>query len=416
MRANASTRRTTERGNVSRTRALLGRLGNPEAAFPAIHVTGTHGKSSVAAFLESVFAASGYRVGVFSPSSPLQEAVRLSGEAVSQRALEPYLSQVEDACEGVLLPVEKLAAATFLFFAEEEVEIAVVGAAVGGRNDPSNCLPHRLLTLVTCVEEDRVDLFGRGWGRASWEEAHSVSPGIPLLTVERKVEVLATFAEATKQAGGALVILDPDEVQSRELSWDHMRWELREDPLGLAGFTTSPLGLYQRGNLALALGALCELVGGWELGPDAIRRGLESARLPGRFEVVSRGPYLVLDAARNPAAATSLVETLKSMPDPGGKRTLFFAIHRGQPVRSTAEILFPAFDEVVLCSGDDAELLPASALLPQARRLGVHCRVESDPHTALARALDAAAAEDMIVVVAPKELLAEVRRGPGRSA
>jgi dihydrofolate synthase/folylpolyglutamate synthase len=397
-------------------RALLGRLGNPEEGFPSIHVTGSHGKGSVVSFLEAAFAASGYRVGVLSPSSAPQEMVRLSAEPVPQTALEPYLSRVDKRCEVQARPVEKLAAAAFLFFAEEEVEIAVVGAEVGGRNDLANCLPHRLLTLVTCVEEDRVDLFGRGWTRASWEEAHTASPGVPLLTVERKVEALAAFAEATKRAGGALVILDPDEVQGREFSWDRVSWGLREDPLGLGEFSTPPLGLYQQANLALALGALCELVGGWELGRDAIKRGWTNVKIPGRFEVISRRPYVVLDAARNPAAAASVVKTLEAMPDPGGRRTLLFAIHRGQPVRSTAEVLFPAFDEVILCSGADEELLPAQALRPQARRLGVRCRLEPDPLAAVVNALEAASPEDLIVVVAPKKILAEVRRGLGRPA
>ncbi len=397
-------------------RALLGRLGNPEEGFPSIHVTGSLGKGSVVSFLEAAFAASGYRVGTLSPSSAPQEMVRLSAEPVPQTALEPYLSRVDERCEVQARPVEKLAAAAFLFFAEEEVEIAVVGAEVGGRNDLANCLPHRLLTLVTCVEEDRVDLFGRGWTRASWEEAHTASPGVPLLTVERKVEALATFAEATKRAGGALVILDPDEVQGREFSWDRVSWGLRDDPLGLGEFSTPPLGLYQQANLALALGALCELVGGWELGPDAIKRGWINVKLPGRFEVISRRPYVVLDAARNPAAAASVVKTLEAMPDPGGRRTLLFAIHRGQPVRSTVEVLFPAFDEVILCSGADEELLPAQALFPQARRLGVRCRLEPDPHAAVVKALEAASPEDLIVVVAPKKILAEVRRGLGRPA
>ncbi|RLE30873.1 hypothetical protein DRJ27_02660 [Candidatus Acetothermia bacterium] len=403
-------------GSLSRMRALLGRLGNPEEGFPSIHVTGSLGKGSVVSFLEAAFAACGYKVGVFSPSSAPQEMVRLSAEPVSPNVLEPYLSLVEKSCEVQARPVERLAAAAFLFFAEEEVEIAVVGAEVGGRNDLANCLSHRLLTLVTCVEEDRVDLFGRGWARASWEEAHTASAGVPLLTVERKVEALAAFAEATKRAGGALVILDPDEVQGREFSWDRVSWGLREDPLGLGEFSTPPLGLYQQANLALALGALCELVGGWELGPDAIKRGWINVKLPGRFEVISRRPYVVLDAARNPAAAASLVRTIEAMPDPGGRRTLIFAIHRGQPVRSTAEVLFPAFDEVILCSGADEELLPAQALLPQARRLGVGHRVVPDPHVAMAKALDVAAPKDLIVMVAPKGLLAEVRRGFERPA
>lgn len=415
MKVGLSTRNPVPSGSRERMRALLAQVGHPEEAFPVVHVTGSHGKSSVIAFLEAAFVASGYKTGVLSPTSLPGERVRLSGDPVPAGTLAPHLSRVEEAGEAGVRPIEKLAAAAFLLFAAEEVDIALVGAEIGGRHDLATCPPRRLLTLVTGVEEDRVDVFGRGVTRVSWEEAHTAAPGVPFLTVERKVEALAAFAEAAKRAGGALVILDPDEVRGRDLSWDGIRWELREDPLGLGELTTGPLGLYQQGNLALALGALCELVGGWELRPEAIKHGLSKVALRGRFEVISRAPYVVLDAARNPTGAAGLLRTLKSMPDPGGRRWLLFAIDRGQPVRATAETLFPAFDEVILCSGDGEETLPAQAVLPQARRLGMRCRMGGTLPSVVGELVPSIAAEDLLVVVGPKELLGEVHRELGPS-
>ncbi len=394
-------------------RALLERLGHPEEAFLAVHVTGSHGKSSVITFLEAIFVASGYKTGVFSPSSPPGEEVRLSADPLALEDLEPYLAQVEEAAGRDTRPVEKLAAAAFLLFAARGVEIALISAEIGGRNDLTNCLPRKLLTLVTGVEEDRVDVFGRGWIKASWEEAYTSTPGVPFLTVERKVEALAAFAEVAKRMGGALVILDPEEVRGYDLSWEGVRWELRDDPLGLGELHTGPLGLYQQGNLALVLGALCELVGGWELHPEAIRDGLRHVRLHGRFEVVSRKPYIVLDAARNPAAAEALIKTIEAMPYSGGRKVLFFAINRGHPVRATTEALFPSFDEVILYSGEAEDLLPAQAILPQARRLGVRCWVGGELSSMLKEVAIAAAPEDMLLVVGPKDVLGEVYRELG---
>lgn len=185
--------------------------------------------------------------------------------------------------------------------------------------------------------------------------------------------------------------------------------------MGLGTLSTVPWGLYQHANLALAIGALCELAGGLELSPEAIRRGMEAVRLPGRFEVVSRGPYVVLDAARNAVAASALARTLEAMPDPGGRRVLLFSIGRGQPVRATAEALFPGFAEVVLCSGGQGAL-PPRALLPQARRLGVRCRVGGDPVSAAEEVLAELGADGLLVVVGPKEALLEVRGAIGRPA
>ncbi len=408
MKADALSRGRAPAGALPRLRALLRRLGHPEEAFPAVHVTGSHGKSSVVAFLEGIFVAAGYRVGAFVPSSPASP-VRIGGAPVPPAALEQALSRVEGAAMDGTGPAERLAAAAFSLFADAGIEIAFVGAGTGGRHDPANCLPRRLLTAVTAVEEDRVDLFGPGCARPSWEEARTASPGVPLLTVERRMETLAAFAETTKEVGAALVLLDPEDLTPVGLSWERAVWRSREDPLGLGEFETGPMGLYQRGNLALALGTVCELLGGWDLPPGAIRDGLARAELPVRFEVVSRRPYVVLDAARNPAAARSLIGTLEALSGAGGERILLFGITRGQPVRATAEALFPWFDRVVLFSAEGPDALPPQALLPQARRLGVRVEIGGALAEVLGERLGSAGEGDLIVAVGPKAALLEAR-------
>ncbi|NOX44999.1 MAG: hypothetical protein GXO72_04635 [Caldiserica bacterium] len=408
MKADALSRGHAPAGALPRMRALLRRLGHPEEAFPAVHVTGSHGKSSVVGFLEGIFVAAGYRVGTFVPSFPTSP-VRIGGEPVPVPALERVLSRVEGAATDGTSPAERLAAAAFSLFADVGVEIAFVGAGIGGRHDPANCLPRRLLTAVTAVEEDRVDLFGPGCARPSWEEARTASSGIPFLTVERRMETLAAFAETTKEVGAALVLLDPEDLSPVGFSWERAVWRSREDPLGLGEFETGPMGLYQRGNLALALGAVCELLGGWDLPPGAIRHGLARVELPVRFEVVSRRPYVVLDAARNPAAARSLIGTLEALPGTGGRRILLFGITRGQPVRATVEVLFPWFDHVVLLSIGGQDALPPQALLPQARRLGVRAEIGGPLPEALGDWLGSADEGDLIVAVGPKGALLEAR-------
>jgi len=394
---------------------LLSRLGEPQHTFPIVHVTGSHGKSSVIAFLEGMFVAAGYKVGAFTPSLPTSP-VRIGGAPVPVVALERALSRVEGQAENGTRAAEKLAAAALSLFAEAEVEIAFVGAEIGGRYDPANSLSRRLLIAVTAVEEDRIDLFGPGCLRLSWEEARKASPGIPFLTVERKVEALAAFAEVTKEVGAALVLLDPEDLSLVELSWGRAVWRSREDPLDLGEFETKVVGLYQRENLALALGTLCELLGGWDLPSGAVREGLAQVKLPTRFEVVSQKPYVVLDAARNPAAAKALIATLNALPNICGKKVLLFAIKKGQPVRATTEVLFPWFERVVLFLADSSDTLPPKAVLPQARRLGVRAEVGGTLVDSLGRERVSAEEGDLFVVVGPKEILWEARRELGSLA
>ncbi len=392
---------------LPRTREILARLGNPQGAFPAIHVTGTRGKSSVVAFLEGILSSAGHRVGVFSPSSPPGTEVRISGDPVSGETLRPFLEEARRASRGGARPVELLCAASFLLFAEVGVEIALVGAEIGGRKDLTNCLPRKILTLVSSLTEGRPELFGGGIERASWEEASTASPGVPLLTVERDMEALAVFAERLRERGAALVMLDPEAVWPERTSWEGFRWRLGDDSLGLREFITRPLGLYQRENLALTLGAVGELLGGWDISPEHIRRGLLYPRLDVRFEVVSWSPYVVLDRARTPREAKLLVETLKALPDPGGRKYLLFIVEPGiPPTVDLLEGLVSYFDATVVCAGELDGGLPLDRL--EVELFG------GDPTRAWEEISGELEPDDLVLVLGPKPALMEVRGAIGR--
>lgn len=287
---------------------------------------------------------------------------------------------------------------------------------LGGRFDATNCLGRKLLCLVTSVELDHLEFFGPGYSRAAWEKAGIAALGVPLLTVERKVEVLATFAREAKAAGSALVLLDPEDVEPVELSWERAVWRSREDPLGLGEFETGLIAGYQRANIALVLGALRELVGGLGVPKGAIYQGLAEARWPGRFEVVSRRPYIVLDGAHNPAGARGLLESLRVLPQPRGRRTLVFGVLREKPVRAMVEILFPHFDEVVLVAPDNARALPPEALAHQARRLGVRYRIGGSVPEAIREVLTDLGEEDLLLVAGSLYTVGEARVELGRHA
>ena len=217
-----------------------------------------------------------------------------------------------------------------------------------------------------------------GPGQAAWEQAGLARSGVPLLTTERKSQVLAAFAQQCREVGAALVLLDPEELEPVELSWQRAVWRSRTDPLGLGVFEPRFLGAYQRANLALALGTLAELVGGMPLAKEAIREGLASAHRPGRFEVVSHRPYVVLDGAQNPAGAQALLDSLDRLPRPRGRRTLVFGVRRDK-------------------------------LVPQAARLGTRWELGGGLGETAQRAARGLGEEDLLVVCGPLPALEEAR-------
>ncbi|MFO8034216.1 MAG: folylpolyglutamate synthase/dihydrofolate synthase family protein [Candidatus Bipolaricaulota bacterium] len=403
---------------LERTEALLARLGNPEGAFPAVHVAGTNGKGSVVAFLDSVLRAAGMRVGAYtSPDlGDPTERIRVSGVRVEASRLAELILEavqpVEELDEGPGRPneFEALTAAAFAHFAEQGVHVGVVEAGLGGRFDASRCLANPLLSLITSVSLDHREIFGPGLGRAAWEKAGVARQGVPLITVEDKPEVLEVFERECQEVGAALVKVDPRDVQLVELSWERAMWRSTSDPLQLGSFPTRMHGVYQGPNLALVNGALAELVGGMGIAREEIHQGLGEAGWPGRFEVLRRRPYVVLDAAHNPAAARGLADTLDLLPSPAGRQTLLFGALRGKLIRAMAEILFPRFDRVVLATPASDRALPGEALAHQARR----CARQWDVGGSVGETASALAGElredDALVVCGSLTIVGEARR------
>ncbi|RLE29399.1 hypothetical protein DRJ54_04700 [Candidatus Acetothermia bacterium] len=403
------------RVDPARMRRLLAQLGVPAEPFPLIHVGGTNGKGSVVALLEAVFSAAGLRVGAYTSqdfSDPLAR-VRVGMDFVTGERLRDLfqraISSGGEASSERRYPTreEALAAAAFLHFTQEEVALALVEAHRDPRYEPACQLDSPLLTLVTSVEEDT--RLPWGLGQAAWEQAGLARTGVPFLTTERKPQVLATFAQKCREEGAALVLVDPGDVAPVELTWRRAVWRSRSDPLGLREFETKFLGAYQGANLALTLGALAELVGGLSLSRDAIREGFASAQCPGRFEVVSQRPYVVLDGVQNPAGARALVESLERLPQPRGRQILVFGVRRDKLVRDTVEALFPRFERVVLATPSCEGALPAEALVPQAARLGIPWELGGGLGEAVQMEVRGLGDEDLLVVCGPLPALEEAR-------
>jgi dihydrofolate synthase/folylpolyglutamate synthase len=319
---------SARRLELTRVRFLLERLGSPQRKFPSIQVGGGQGKSCVIAILESILAAGGIRVGAYDrpDGDGRAHSARVMGDPIPEEDLlaeaEMTLHPFSELLDGPGRPTfpEALAAAVMSRFAKERVELALLEAGGDSRRDALCQLTRPLLALVTPVNTGprALDL-----GQAALNEVGLAWQGIPFLTTEWKDTALAVFARECRDRGAALVLVDQGDVQLVEASWHRAVWRSRTDPLGLGEFETGFLGAYQGANLALALGALAELVGGIAIPREAVREGLAGAHLPGKFEVISRRPYVVLDGARSEDDLGALASSLERLPHPGGRRRLF---------------------------------------------------------------------------------------------
>jgi dihydrofolate synthase/folylpolyglutamate synthase len=311
--------------NLERIRDLLDILGSPQRAYPAVHLTGTNGKTSTARMVDALLQAHGLRTGRY--TSPHLESVTericIDGEPLTPERfgevyddIAPYIGIVDGRHEHRVTFFELTTALAFAAFAETPIDVAVVEVGLGGEWDATNVID-AAVSVVTRVEIDHAALLGGTVAKIAAEKAGIIHAGSTAVLALQRPEALAPLL-ARADAVGASVVREGLEfgVLSRELAVGGQQLALQ----GLRGIYDGiylPLhGGYQAHNAAIALAAVEAFLGSGS-GSDepldlaTVQEAFASAESPGRLEVVRRGPTILLDGAHNPAGAEALVEALQ---------------------------------------------------------------------------------------------------------
>lgn len=277
--------------------ALLAALGDPQKKVPVLHIAGTNGKGSVAAFSASILKAAGLRVGLY--TSPhlvdFRERIQINGELISQEDLEEGIRRLQSVTQGwERSPTffELTTALAFDYFARQKCDVIVLETGLGGRLDATNLAADKVACAITSISIDHQEWLGSTLADIAREKAGIMRPGVPVVTSPQPAEVMEVLREEAMRMGAPLIIVD--EPMTREM------------PLGLAGS-------HQRWNAAAALKLMEQ--GPWELSEKIKQQGLKTVSWPGRFQhcQLENGRKIILDGAHNPAAAEQLVATWKEI-------------------------------------------------------------------------------------------------------
>jgi dihydrofolate synthase/folylpolyglutamate synthase len=311
--------------DLARVHRLLALLGDPQQTFRVVHIAGTKGKGSTAAIAESVLRAAGYRTGLY--TSPhlhtFRERIRagetLIGEADVARLAErmsPLVGQVPG-----ITTFEVMTGLAMAWFAEQEVEWAVLEVGLGGRLDATNVITPAV-AVITPISYDHTAILGDTLTQIATEKAGIIKPGIPAVSAPQVAEALAVIEAICRERGAPLTLV------GREWTWRIGRLDVDrcaqrfgiyhgEMAVGTTGRSSRlwmPLwGEHQVVNATTAVAAL-SLLPGVKLRPEAIRLGLRSVRWPGRLEVLGRKPWVVVDSAHNGDSASKLMTALRALP------------------------------------------------------------------------------------------------------
>ena len=316
---------------------LLALRGNPHLKLKVIHIGGTNGKGSTIAFLKNMLEKMGLRVGVFSSPYLIHytDQIAINGESIPEARLESLMADYCLLLEGEhaqalqgTTEFEIITAIAYDYFAFEQVDVAIMEVGMGGLLDSTNVC-HPILTGITTIGLDHVALLGDSLEAIAEQKAGIIKQGVPLVTGRIVPEALAVIDQIAK-AKQATRIAYGDAYQV-----SHYESIVTGETFGYTSavrqgrFQTGLLGLHQIENAGMALALLdsyCQATGR-ELPDNAlVAQALEETRWPGRLEVVSREPLMILDGAHNPHAIKALIATLKERFADYQKEILFTCI------------------------------------------------------------------------------------------
>ena len=294
---------------------LMDRLGNPHETFKSVHIAGTNGKGSTAAFISEILIESGYKTALY--TSPhlerFNERIKVDNVEISDHRLKKIYAEVQAAADQFppLSPTyfEFATAVAFLYFSSVKVEIAVLETGLGGRLDATNVVIPEI-SVITPISMDHSDYLGDTLEDIAFEKSGIIKDSVPVVSGRQTDEVRQIIEKRAfdKKAILHLRGRDFDFVSSGERCINYRA------PSGiLDNIELSMIAEYQNENAALAVAVIKTLKkSGINISDNVIRSGIGKTVVPGRFEIVCADPYIVLDCAHNPGGAKKLVDSLDS--------------------------------------------------------------------------------------------------------
>ncbi|MDU7074585.1 MAG: folylpolyglutamate synthase/dihydrofolate synthase family protein [Streptococcus peroris] len=316
---------------------LLDLRGNPHLKIKVIHIGGTNGKGSTIAFLKNMLEELGLRVGVFSSPYLIHytDQIAINGESIPEARLESLMVNYRLLLEGEHAPAlqgttefEIMTAIAYDYFASEKVDVSIMEVGMGGLLDSTNvCQP--ILTGITTIGLDHVALLGNTLEAIAEQKAGIIKQGIPLVTGHIDPEALAVIDRVAARKDAPRIIYGKDYQVSHQVSVGTGEVFDYTSPLRQGRFQTGLLGLHQVENAGMALALLdtfCQETGRELPENDIVAQALEGTSWPGRLEIVSREPLMILDGAHNPHAIKALLATLEERFTDYHKEILFTCI------------------------------------------------------------------------------------------
>ena len=405
---------------LDRMEELLRRLGNPQDDLKVIHVAGTNGKGSVSKYLEEGLSACGYKMGLY--TSPyietFNERIRYDGADISDEDLEYYGQKVVSAAEAMVADgldspteFEVVTAIAFLYFAGRQADITILEVGLGGIGDSTNVVKSPLASVITSISYDHMAQLGSSLAEIAVNKAGIIKTGCPVIANVPQRDAAKIIARKAYAMGSRLYDISGIRAAVSDETPFSQKVSMELYEKSYSDVEISMVGRHQAENLKTALATL-EILrksGAVKLDREALYEGLKRARQPGRFEVISEDPVVIIDGAHNEAGAQALQETMAQ--HFAGKKILLVAgILADKEIDSIVKFLTKITDHIIVTEPDNPRKLAAEKLAEHVADFGVAAEVVSDVEAAVHRAEELADDYDVILFAGSLYLIGDVRR------
>ena len=403
---------------LDRMKRLCSLLGDPQKEVKSIHVAGTKGKGSTSAIIQSILKSSGFKAGLY--TSPhlvsFRERIRINDNLISKEDVGGIIGTIKEAVDemGGEKPsfFEIYTALAYLYFKRENVDFAVYETGLGGRLDATNVIDP-LACAITPISYEHTHILGDALAKIAYEKAGIIKRGGICVSAPQEEEALSVIESVCKEREAELVLVGRD-IKLKELTANDE--EEVFDVSALFGkydnLHMKLLGFHQVVNAGVAIGVIEALrLSGVSVGKDAIRKGIESVRWPGRLEVLRRrSPRIILDGAQNKASADILARSVKRL-FKYRKLILVIGVSKDKDIKGILKELVPVSDMIILTKSEIAERAMDPALIsglitPESKAVGVTQNVKD----ALDKALQKASPSDLVLVTGSLFVVGEARK------
>ena len=399
--------------DLETVKKLAGKMDDPQDKIPCVHITGTNGKGSTAAFLASVLKSAGYKTGTF--SSPYlverREQIQINSEDIPE---EDFALVAGDVIEKArLLPAdteasefEIITVAAFEYFAREKCDIAVIEVGMGGEYDATNIIKDPVLAVFTKISSDHTQVLGD-----SLQEIAKIKSGIiknktDVLMADNDEAVMKIISDKCLASGGRFSIATLPQIIKSTLSGTEFEYpfEGRSTTLKL----NTP-GSYQAFNAGVAVSAAEILKAkGYKISEDAVRKGLAEVKRPARFEVLMEHPVFIADGSHNPGAVEAFARSLKEL-FPDRKFIFITGVLADKDFGEMYNPLLGMEKIIYTITPDNPRALPADRLAVVLRQRGAFAEAVGSVENAVSKALSAAGQEDIRVAFGSLYYMGDLR-------